>query len=566
MARIVLGTRGSALARTQSEWVAARLRDAWPGLEVALETITTRGDKIRDVPLAQIGGKGLFTKELEVALLDGRIDLAVHSLKDLPTELPEGLMLGAVPVRENPRDALVSHDGSGLKALRRGARVGSSSLRRKLQLLAVRPDLEIVDLRGNVPTRLRRVQDGTLDATVLAAAGLRRLGLADAITEELPPEAMLSAVSQGALGIEIRAGDEHMRRLLEALHDAATAAEVTAERALLAALGGGCQTPIGALGRVDGSRLTLHACVCDPASRQVLRATAAGVSADARTVGEEAARALLAQGAGAFVRRVETWGMAASRPLAGRRIVITRAQTQSAELARALVELGAETFEFATIAVRGARSPSFPPGKPDWLVFTSKNGVDFFQEAAAHACWDEEALADARVCVVGPATADAARNAGFTIDLMPAEHVGEAIFDALIQAAGDVRGKRFLMPRGDLARPDLPDELRKAGAIVDEVIVYETYAPEIPEETVEAMMAFEPDIVTFTSSSTAKNFCARLGAERLAALAAKSVFASIGPITSKTARDLGLDVRIEPEDYDVPGLVTAIVRYSEKAV
>lgn len=566
MERIVLGTRGSALARTQSEWVAARLREAWPELEVALEIITTRGDKIRDVPLAQIGGKGLFTKELEVALLDGRIDLAVHSLKDLPTELPDGLAIGAVPVRENPRDALVSHDGSSLMALRQHARLGSSSLRRKLQLLAVRPDLDIVDLRGNVPTRLRRVQEGELDATILAAAGLRRLGLGDAITEELPPETMVSAVSQGALGIEIRAGDERMLRLLSALHDATAAAEVTAERALLAALGGGCQTPIGALGRVKGERLTLHVCVCDPAARCVLRATVEGALLDTQALGEQAARLLLDQGAGAFIRRVAVCGMAASRPLAGRRIVITRAQSQSGELVKTLIDLGAETFEFATIAIRAVKNPVFPSGTVDWLVFTSRNGVEFFREAAAHASWDESMLRDARVCVVGPGTAEAAREAGFAVELMPSEHVGEAVFDALAESIGDLCGKRFLLPRGNLARPDLPDTLRKAGAIVNEVIVYETVAPEIPEETVEALMAFEPEIVTFTSSSTAKNFCARVGAERIDVLKTSATFASIGPITSETARAWGLDVRIEAKEYDAPGLVQAIVRYCEKTV
>jgi len=207
MARLVIGTRGSLLARTQSEWVAAQMRAQWPDCEVVIEHISTRGDKIRDVPLAQIGGKGLFTKELEIALLDGRIDLAVHSLKDLPTELPDGLALGAVPVREDPRDALVSRGGARLDQLPRGARVGTSSLRRRLQLIAVRPDLDVVDLRGNVPTRLRRVSDGDLDAAVLATAGLRRLGESRAITQELPPGVMLSAVGQGALGIEIRAGD-----------------------------------------------------------------------------------------------------------------------------------------------------------------------------------------------------------------------------------------------------------------------------------------------------------------------------------------------------------------------
>ncbi|HNT87235.1 MAG TPA: hydroxymethylbilane synthase, partial [Candidatus Hydrogenedentes bacterium] len=303
MDRVVIGTRGSLLARTQSDWVAAQLRAQWPDFEVVIEHIATRGDKIRDVPLAQVGGKGLFTKEIEVALLDGRVDLAVHSLKDLPTELPEGLALGAVPVREDPRDALVSKGRATLDALPSRARVGTSSLRRRLQLITRRPDLEVVDLRGNVPTRLRRVSEGDLDAAVLAAAGLRRLGQSAIIAQALPPEVMLPAAGQGALGIEIRADDERIMALLGFLQDSAAAAEVAAERALLAALGGGCQTPVGALGRVEGDLLRLYAGICDPDGGRVLRTEIEGRIEDAGTLGRRAAEVLLRMGAAEFVHR-----------------------------------------------------------------------------------------------------------------------------------------------------------------------------------------------------------------------------------------------------------------------
>ncbi len=562
MARLVIGTRGSLLARTQSEWVAAQLRAQWPDCEVVIEHISTRGDKIRDVPLAQIGGKGLFTKELEIALLDGRIDLAVHSLKDLPTELPDGLALGAVPVREDPRDALVSRGGARLDQLPRGARVGTSSLRRRLQLIAVRPDLDVVDLRGNVPTRLRRVSDGDLDAAVLAAAGLRRLGETRAITQELPPGIMLSAVGQGALGIEIRAGDERVTALLSFLHDDVAAAETTAERSLLAALGGGCQTPVGALGRAEGERLRLYAGICDPDGGRVLRTEAEGRLEDAEALGQRAAEVLLGMGAAAFVQRAAKLGLAAGKPLSGKRIVVTRAQSQASDLVQALEDLGASTFAFATIEMKGTMPETWPaPAPADWVVFTSVNGVKYFFESLAMRGLTLGDYAAPRVCAIGPATAAEIEQRDIAVDLVAKEQAASGVLAALLEREGDFRGKRFLLPRGNLAKSGLPGALREGGAETREIVVYETLAPRIPEETVEALMAFEPDVIVFTSSSTVKHFCARLQGNRLETLKSRAVFASIGPVTTKTARECGLDVQVEPSQYDVPALLRELTSF-----
>lgn len=253
---LVIGTRGSKLALVQTEMIRAALRAAHTGLEVAVETITTRGDVILDRPLSAIGDKGLFVTEIEDALRAGRVDLAVHSAKDLPSELPPDMILAVCPPREDPRDALLSHAGYTLAELPSGARVGTSSLRRTCQLRHLRPDLEIVDLRGNVDTRLRKLHEGQYDAIVLAAAGLRRLGLAEHVTEWLSPEQMLPAVAQGALGIEARAGDATTQALLDALDDRTTRLAVMTERAFLARIGGGCQVPVAALAHLDGD--TLH--------------------------------------------------------------------------------------------------------------------------------------------------------------------------------------------------------------------------------------------------------------------------------------------------------------------
>lgn len=295
--KITIGSRGSQLALHQTNWVADRLREVLPEIEVEVVVIATTGDKILDAPLSRIGDKGLFTKELEAALLDERVDLAVHSLKDLPTTLPAGLTLGAVPEREDPRDALVCPRWSSIAALPPGARVGTSSLRRGAQLRALRPDVEVVDLRGNVGTRVKRVTDGELDAAVMACAGLRRIGLGEHIRQELSPETMVPAVSQGALGIEARADDAAVLGILGRIDDPVAAAETRAERTLLAILEGGCQVPFGALARTNGAEMNLVACVAAVDGSVVLKTRVEGSSSEPEELGRRAAEDLLRQGA-----------------------------------------------------------------------------------------------------------------------------------------------------------------------------------------------------------------------------------------------------------------------------
>jgi len=293
---LVIASRGSRLALWQAHWVQQQL--AGLGYPSRIDIIKTTGDKITDVPLAQVGGKGLFTKEIEEALLDGRADLAVHSLKDLPTELPAGLVLAATPEREDPRDALV---GRRLADLPAGAKLGTSSLRRAAQLRKVRPDLRIEPVRGNLDTRLRKLDDGQYDAIVLAAAGLKRLGWEDRIAEILPPDVVCPAVGQGALAIET-SGTGLLA--CQKLNHAPTQWAVTAERALLAALGGGCQVPIGAYATVTGERLSLQAVVVSPDGVQLVRDRSEGPAADAQRIGSELGEALLAAGADSILESV----------------------------------------------------------------------------------------------------------------------------------------------------------------------------------------------------------------------------------------------------------------------
>ncbi len=300
-----IGSRGSALARWQAEHTAARLRERHPGLTVEIVIIVTTGDRVLDAPLSRIGGKGLFTKEIEEALGDGRIDLAVHSLKDLPTTLPAGLALGAVLARHEPSDALISAHGERFADLPRGATIGTSSLRRRAQVLHARPDLGVETIRGNVPTRLDRAATGDLDAVILARAGVERLGLGARITEILRPELILPAPGQGAIGVEIRHRDSRIEALVAGLEDAPTRAAVEAERAFLRALGGGCQVPVGALARVQGDGVLLDGLVADPDGIRLLRGRRSGLAAETAGVGEALARELIGQGAAAILADVE---------------------------------------------------------------------------------------------------------------------------------------------------------------------------------------------------------------------------------------------------------------------
>ena len=301
MKRISIGTRGSKLALRQSAWVRERIAERHPGLHIEVIKIRTTGDKITDVPLATVGGKGLFVKEIEEALLNGEIDLAVHSMKDVPAELPSGLHLGAITEREDPRDVVVSRDGRGLQELPPGARIGTSSLRRGAQLLGLNPQWEIVPLRGNVDTRIRKLRAEGLDAVILAAAGVRRMGLEDRITEYLPADVMLPAVGQGALGIECRREGAVNEMVAFLRHHESTKA-VEGERAFLRRLGGGCQVPIAAYGEMLEGELFLRGMVAHLDGSHLFCAEAQG--ADPEAVGEQLAEDLLAQGADEVLREI----------------------------------------------------------------------------------------------------------------------------------------------------------------------------------------------------------------------------------------------------------------------
>jgi len=292
--KIRIGTRGSILALKQTEWVVNQLRSIYD-VEVEIKIIKTKGDKILDAPLARIGGKGLFVKEIEDALLKEKIDLAVHSLKDIPTILPKGLCLGAITVREDPRDAIITKENIPFKELPKEAIIGTSSLRRQAQLLHFNPNFKIIPLRGNVDTRLRKLKEQNLDAIILASAGLKRLGLADKITEYLPFDIILPAIGQGALGIEIRE-EKKWLEFVAPLNHTPTALAINAERAFLESLGGGCQVPVAAYAICNENKIKITGMISDTNGKRFFKHTLEGPAKDGKKLGRELAQILLKQG------------------------------------------------------------------------------------------------------------------------------------------------------------------------------------------------------------------------------------------------------------------------------
>ena len=299
--KLVIGTRGSQLALWQAQFIKHQLEGHFPTLEVSLKTIKTTGDAIQNRSLVGLG-KGIFTKEIENALLVGDIDLAVHSLKDLPTELPEGLCIAAIPTREDPRDVLITDTGAPLGDLSEGAKIGTTSPRRKAQLLYIRPDLRVVDVRGNIDTRLRKLRETDLDGIILAAAGIKRLLEPKIITQFFDIEQMVPAVGQGALAIEVRAGDDRVEKLLLPLNDASATAEITAERAVLENLGGGCQVPIGAHAKHVDGELSLIGAVCHPDGTRRIVESITGTPETAQYLGSVVAEELWQRGATALLK------------------------------------------------------------------------------------------------------------------------------------------------------------------------------------------------------------------------------------------------------------------------
>ena len=549
--KIIIGTRGSALAQWQTNYIITTLKQVAPKLEIETRIIKTTGDQDQTRPLAELGGLGVFTKEIENALLACEIDLAVHSLKDLPTETADGLMIAAIPERQDPRDCIVSRHGVGLMQLPRRARIGTSSARRTAQILAMRPDARIVPLRGNVDTRLQKARTEEYDAVVLAAAGITRLGRAGEITEYLALDTFLPDPGQGALAIEIRADDAELATLVSQLDHAPTRAAVTAERAFLGALGGGCRMPIGAYAEMRNAKLHLCGLIASDDGSQISRGDIRGDAMQAEKLGAELAMKLTSGEAPA------TRHPSLVSPLRGKRILITRAHEQASILAEKIRALGGEPIEFPTIDFapladfRELDDALAHIRDFDWIVFTSANGARYTAERLRDLGMSVAVLAMAKIAAIGPATARALEQLGLRVDFVPTKFLGEQIAIELPIE----RGQRALLLRADIASDALEKKLSERGVAVTDMDAYRTVTPSKPMFDLSGI-----DAVTFTSSSTARNFVTMLNGNVDAILAGAAVFC-IGPVTAETARELGLRVDAVATDHTVDGLVSAMVKF-----
>jgi hydroxymethylbilane synthase len=543
---IRFGTRGSALALVQTDLAIARFRTVYPDWAVEAQVITTQGDLDKQSPLTEIGGRGVFTSALEYSMLTGEVDAAVHSAKDLPTAMHPDAPVVAYPNRADPRDVLVSRHGTSLKRLPRNPVIGTSSRRRAVQIVRLRPDAQIVDLRGNIDTRLRKAAGAELDAIVLAGAGLHRMGWDDRITQVFSIAELTPSPAQGALAIQARRGSD-VAVTLERIDDEAVSAPVGIERAFLGAIGAGCAFPVGAHAAktADGWRLT--AMVADEAGERIVYAD------ELLSVGTEASHAVdIAVRLRAEVeldRGLRLWNGVSDccRDLAGMRVVVTRPRRQAEPLVAALRERGAHPLLLPVIRIEPVADTSaldvslreVERGAFDWLVFTSTNAVDVCAARMSVLGHKPGGRADVGVAVVGPTTAAAAEAAGWPVRLVAEIATAEGLAAAMIRAAAHTA--RVLYPRSAIGRDALPRALCDAGMDVVAVEAYRTLPEEeIDRDALECVRRGEIDLITFSSPSSVRHFLALLGSDCLGAMDVPVVCA--GPATGRAANDAGFTV------------------------
>ena len=540
-----VGTRGSALALAQTSMVIRMLESVHPEVTFAPQIISSEGDRDKTSPLTQIGGRGVFTSALQERLIDGEIDAAVHSAKDVPSLSPPGLHLAAFPDREDPRDALISRHGVSILELPANPVIGTSSRRRAVQVLNLRPDAVIRDVRGNIDTRLRKAETGDYDAIILAVAGITRMGWADRITEPLGVERFTPAPAQGAIAVEARndaAGD-----LMAAIDQPSVSRAVSIERAFLRGVGGGCTTPIGAHAVIDGNRVVLHAMLADDDGTRLVR--------DRLDMALESAETETFALAQRMLRDVRpSWSPGANAgALRGRTVVVTGSPSQAEPLRQALAAEGADARQFDTLQILPPEEPVvLPTGEIfDWVVITSPNAL--LHGAAAIR---EAVAAGAKLAVVGRRSALAAEAAGLTASLTGRVDGASLVED--MTAAG-IAGSRILCLLSNRAAPVVPDGLRAAGAEVTVITAYRNKPLEEVDSGLRDLVASgSVSAVTFASPSAAQSFM-HLAGGQLAAMSG-AAFVAIGNTTAGKMQELGLPVHAIAETPDPDGMVKAVCR------
>ena len=565
---IRIGTRGSQLALYQANVVKEELAEKFPGLNFQIVVIKTKGDKILDVPLSKIGDKGLFTKELEVAMFDNEIDMAVHSLKDLPTSFPEGVVLGAVLKRGEVRDALISPTSRKLTDLTANDIIATSSLRRKAQLLRINKNFNIVEIRGNVNTRIRKMEEGYCTVMVMAGAGLQRLGMDSYISELIDEELIIPACSQGAIAIEIRENDPKIAHLVAAINDAETLLATNAERAFLRTLEGGCQIPVGSYSRISGSQFEITGFVSSINGEAFLKEKATGSVERAVEIAVQLAGNLLQKGGREILKAIRLEDPFEKRkelPLYGKVIISTRAIETGDTLPDLLSARGATLLALPMIEVH----PSvLQPDEThilkqlesyDWLFFTSRNGVAHFFKQLIDLNGSSELPASLKVAVVGTKTAAELEYYGYSPSFTGSTH-GSAELAAEFIHSFQPSSQRILLSLGNLADDTLKSML-EAGNQVDRINVYETNQPKSADPMViKQITDGQYDLILFTSPSTFSHFASFVDTSLLGDLK----IGSIGTTTSKAITEAGYAPLMTAKMSSTEGLTEAILQYYQQ--
>jgi hydroxymethylbilane synthase len=561
---IRFGTRGSALARAQTDFAIGQLRSVYPDADVVIVVIRTEGDIDKISPLTDIGGRGVFTSALEMAIIGGEIDAAVHSAKDLPTVLHVDAPIVAYPSREDPRDALVSRHGTTLDFLPDNPVIGTSSRRREAQVLRLRPDARVMNIRGNIDSRLRKAESPEFDGVILAAAGLIRMGWADQISEYFAIEQFVPSPGQGAIAIQA-CRSLPPAEILASIDDCDVAIAVGIERSFLAAIGAGCTMPVGAYASPTNGGYRLDAMLGDaPGSRIVFASEELDRGREHQHAADVAWR--LAREVDGHTSQRSWNGLARSGDLTGARVIVTRPRHQAGQLMQALGERGAQTMllpttQIETVADTSALDAALAAaarGEFDWIAFTSANAVSVVANRMDALDISPGLLNSVKVAAVGEATARAARDAGLTVELVPSTATGAGLTSEMLDHV--VPGTRILYPRSAIGRDELTSTLRPAGVEVVAIDAYRT----IPEQSVDPVVLGQvahggADAIVFASPSSIHGLIEILGVDRSALKSCPAVCA--GPVTADAAREAGLTVAAISADPGAQAISEAVAEF-----